>query len=261
MIAAVDYKLQSRISYREGETGYAAERCWLDYYYPVNRKKFATVIWLHGGGLTSGEPVVPDALKNQGFAVASVGYRLHPAVKAPVYLEDAAAATAWVLRCAEQFGAAPDQVVLAGASAGAYLALMVGLDPSWLAVHGVHPNRLAGIGSLTGQAVTHFTVRAEQGLPGHQATIDALAPLYHVRADAPPVLLVTGDRRLELFGRYEENAYLARMFTLAGHRHHPLHELTGRDHAAVEQAAHPLLIDFVHSVCCTSVPPSTRLRK
>ncbi|MCK7529150.1 MAG: hypothetical protein MZV64_72150 [Ignavibacteriales bacterium] len=31
--------------------------------------------------------------------------------------------------------------------------------------------------------------------------------LYHVRKDAPPLILITGDRELELLGRYEENAY------------------------------------------------------
>jgi hypothetical protein len=35
-----------------------------------------------------------------------------------------------------------------------------------------------------------------------------MAPLYHVRKDAPPLLLITGDRDLELLGRYQENAYL-----------------------------------------------------
>jgi hypothetical protein len=51
-------------------------------------------------------------------------------------------------------------------------------------------------------------VREEQGIERTRPVIDRWAPLYHVRGDAPPLLIVTGDRELELLGRYEENAYL-----------------------------------------------------
>jgi len=47
--------------------------------------------------------------------------------------------------------------------------------------------------------------------------VDDLAPLYHVRKDAPPLLLITGDRELEMLGRYKENAYLWRMMKVVGH--------------------------------------------
>ena len=55
------------------------------------------------------------------------------------------------------------------------------------------------------------------GIEGEQPIIDKYAPLYHVRADAPPLLLITGDRELELLGRYEENTYMYRMMKVAGH--------------------------------------------
>lgn len=41
-----------------------------------------------------------------------------------------------------------------------------------------------------------------------------MVPLFHVRADAPPLNLITRDRELEMLGRYEENAYLWRMMNL-----------------------------------------------
>jgi hypothetical protein len=50
-----------------------------------------------------------------------------------------------------------------------------------------------------------------------------------VREDAPPLLIVTGDRELELLGRYEENAYLWRMMNVVGHKYTKLHELKGSD--------------------------------
>ena len=48
------------------------------------------------------------------------------------------------------------------------------------------------------------------GIDALKPVIDDFAPLYHVRPDAPPILLLTGNRELELLGRYEENAYLNR---------------------------------------------------
>jgi hypothetical protein len=61
--------------------------------------------------------------------------------------------------------------------------------------------------------------RAERGIEGTRPVVDDLAPLYHVRKDAPPLLLITGDRELEMLGRYEENAYLMRMMKVVGHPH------------------------------------------
>jgi len=63
-------------------------------------------------------------------------------------------------------------------------------------------------------------------------------------ADAPPLILITGDRELELLGRYEENAYLMRMMKLNGHKKTKLFELGGYDHGMTEPAF-PLLIKEV----------------
>jgi len=65
--------------------------------------------------------------------------------------------------------------------------------------------------------------------------------LYHVRKDAPPLVLITGDRELELLGRYEENAYLMRMMKLTGHQKTKFYELDGYDHGMTEPAF-PLMI-------------------
>ena len=81
-----------------------------------------------------------------------------------------------------------------------------------------------------------------------QPTVDEYAPLYHVRKDAPPMLLITGDREMELFGRYEENAYLWRMMKLAGHQRTRLYELDGFDHGGMAQPAFPLLLKEVAAI-------------
>jgi acetyl esterase/lipase len=242
------YQTRIGIDYRTGGApdAYAAERCRLDVYAPAGVGGFATVVWFHGGGLNSGNRHVPDGFKEQGFAVVSADYRLSPRATAPAYIDDAAAAVAWTFHHIAEYGGNPQRIVVAGASAGAYLASLITLDPRWLASYGVDVRGIAGLISLTGQMITHFTVRQERGFSPFCAQIDDLAPFFHVRADAPPVLLVTGDRELELFGRYEENAYFQRMIKLAGHTSVELIELPGLDHGAVESAAVPHAVRFMH---------------
>ena len=77
---------------------------------------------------------------------------------------------------------------------------------------------------------------------------DSNGPLYFVRADAPPMLLITGDRELELFGRYEENAYMQRMMKLAGHQQTTLYELQGFDHGGMAEPAFPLLLKEIKRI-------------
>jgi hypothetical protein len=64
-----------------------------------------------------------------------------------------------------------------------------------------------------------------------------------VRPDASPLLLITGDRDLELLGRYEENAYLMRMMKVAGHKETRLLELQGYGHNTSEPAFPLLLLE------------------
>jgi hypothetical protein len=79
---------------------------------------------------------------------------------------------------------------------------MVGLDKRWLAAHDIDANKIAGLVPFSGHTITHFTVRAERGIDGKRPIVDDMAPLFHVRPDAPPMLLITGDRNLEMLGRY-----------------------------------------------------------
>jgi acetyl esterase/lipase len=235
------------ILYRTGDslTDGMTERCRLDVYYPENTTDFTTVVWFHGGGLTGGEKFIPSRWMEKGFAVVAVNYRLYPGVRCPAYIEDAAAAVAWVFRNIERYGGSTDKIVLSGHSAGAYLVSMIGLDRHYLAAFGIDANRIAALIPLSGFAVTHQAVRDEAGISDLRPVVDRYAPLYHVRADAPPLYLVTGDRELEMLGRYEENAYLCRMMKLNGHKKTYLYELDGFNHGDMAGPATELTLLFL----------------
>ncbi|MDH7912613.1 alpha/beta hydrolase [Winogradskyella sp. SYSU M77433] len=227
---------------------YIQERCVLDLYYPKKEENYATIIWFHGGGLTGGNKFIPESLKEKGVAVVAVNYRLNPKVEAPAYIEDAAAAVAWVFKNIESYGGDPSKIFVSGHSAGGYLASMVGLDKSWLKKHDIDANSIAGLIPFSGHTITHLTVRKEQNIPEKQPLIDEYAPLFHIRADAPPLMLITGDRELEMLGRYEENAYLMRMMKVVGHKETTLYELDGFDHVGMAYPAFPLLLKEVKRI-------------
>ncbi len=241
------YQTESGLTYRPDSEpdAYARERCKLDVYHPVGASPVPTVIWFHGGGLTGGNRSIPSALKGQGIAVVAVDYRLSPKAKAPAYIEDAAAAVAWTFKNIARYGGDTNRIFLSGHSAGGYLASLVTLDRRWLVVHGVNPDRLAGLVPFSGQSITHFAIREERGLARTRPLIDDLAPVYHVRNDAPPILLISGDRNHELLGRYEESAYFWRMLKEVGHPFVELLELQGYDHGQMADPAFPLLLRFI----------------
>ncbi|MCU0705590.1 MAG: alpha/beta hydrolase, partial [Fimbriiglobus sp.] len=154
------------IPYRTGDrlTTAMKERCKLDIHFPAKGKDLPTVVWFHGGGLTKGEKAIPKGLQDRNVIVIAANYRLSPVAKAPEYIEDAAAAVAWAIANAGKYGGSAKKVFVSGHSAGGYLTSMIGLDKKWLKVHDVNADDLAGLIPLSGQAVTHFTVRAERGV-------------------------------------------------------------------------------------------------
>lgn len=240
------YVQKNNVPYREGQqTAYMQERCVLDVYHPQHAKGLPVIVWFHGGGITGGNKSIPAELKKQGVVVMAANYRFSPKVSCPAYIEDAAAAVAWAFRHAAEYGGDAGKVYVAGHSAGGYLAAMVGLDKQYLAKHGIDANRIAALFPFSAQAITHFTVRKEKGIRDIQPTIDAYAPLYHVRADAPPLYLYTGDREKEMLGRYEENAYWARMMKLAGHKNTHLYELDGYGHGDMPKPSFYLMLQAI----------------
>ncbi len=251
------YRLERDIPYRTGNdlSDYARERCRLDVYWPTQSSNSPTVVWFHGGGLTGGDKSIPAGLKERGFAVVAAGYRLSPQVKAPEYIQDAAAAVAWTFRNIARYGGSTNRIFVSGHSAGGYLTAMLGLDPRWLAAENIDAHQIAGLIPLSPQAITHFTIRSERGISPTQPVVDNLAPLFHVRRDAPPMLLITGDREKELYGRYEENAYFWRMMKVAGHPDVTLRELPGYGHGDMAEPALPLVAEFITERTAASNAP------
>ena len=246
-LIAQQYNEVEDIQYYENPTSeYMKQQSKLDIHFPNsdNDKKYPVIVWFHGGGLTAGEKEIPKELKNKEVVVVGVGYRLAPKIKAEETIDDASAAIAWVFNNIEKYHGDVSEIYISGHSAGGYLALMSVMNKENLAKNDIDANDVAGLIPFSGHTITHFTIRDQRGIPGTQAIVDEWAPLYYVRNDAPPMLLITGDREMEMLGRYEENAYFYRMMKVAGQKDIDIYEMNGYGHNMVYPAL-PLLLKFV----------------
>ena len=246
---AQNYRSETDIPYTQDADAYAQERCKLDVYYPTDLLDCPVVVWFHGGGLTGGNKFIPEELKNSGLVVVAVNYRLMPKASIEQCIDDAAAAVAWTFSNIGRYNGSTQKIFVSGHSAGGYLTDMIGLDKHWLAKYDVDADRIAGLVPYSGQVITHFALRERRGMQPTQPLIDEFAPLYHIRPDAPPIVIISADREQELYGRYEETAYFWRMLKLVGHPDVTIYELDGYNHGDMAVPAHAILKKNIKRIC------------
>ena len=215
-IAVADEPTLSDILY--GSVGDIALR--LDLYEPTQRRQERPlIIWVHGGAWRSGSkssvPIVK--LREQGFAIASVDYRLSPVAKFPAQTHDIKSAIRFLRANADRFGVDANLFVLAGSSAGGHLAVLAAVSdgvPELSGNLGVVENISSSV-----QAVVSFygagnlqTILSQStpfgldvripalqlflgGQPEHQPTLARLAsPVEHIDSRDPPLWLFHGDQ-------------------------------------------------------------------
>ena len=240
---ARDFKTTADVRYSNG-----ADRCVLDVYYPEtveSTDSLPVIVWFHGGGLTGGGKYIPRELMTGEYIVVAPNYRYADGNGVKGCIEDAAAAVAWTIDSVANYGGDPSKLFVSGHSAGGYLTSMVGFDKRWLEAHGKSPDMIAGLFPFSGQAITHFAQRDSEGISPLTATVDELAPLFFVSREVPPYVIICGDREQELYGRYEENAYLWRMLKLTGHPYVYIYELDGYNHGDMPAPAFHIMRNHI----------------
>lgn len=169
----------------------------LDIYLPDHAQHLPLIVFFYGGSWQKGSKsdyrFLGQALTEQGFAVAVVDYRLYPEVRYPTFVEDAARAVAYLHQHAGHYGANPDALYVAGHSAGAYMAMMVGADPHYLENAGGKRSWIRGIIGIAGP-YNFLPFRDDTIKAIFSAAPDAKTqPINHLSGDIPPVFLATGD--------------------------------------------------------------------
>lgn len=191
------------------------------------------LVFIHGGGWHSGIPgdyhFIGRTFARAGYVVVLPGYRLGADGKYPAMLEDAAAAVRWTHDNAARLGGDPGRVFLMGHSAGAYNVVMLALERQWLGREGVPEGFVKGVIGLSGPYdFAPFTTASARAAFGHVADPAQTQPVRFARADAPPMLLLTGDEDVTVKPR--NSLALARALTAAGAPTQAV-VLKGLDHA------------------------------
>ncbi len=89
---------------------------------------------------------------SEGYAFASVNYRLVPDATVEQQAADVASALAYVIAHASELNVDPRRIVLMGHSAGAHLVALVGTDPAYLKAVGLGEDAVAGVVPIDGAA-------------------------------------------------------------------------------------------------------------
>lgn len=235
------------VSYKQGDvlSDYEKERCKLDVYLPKVGKDFATLVWFHGGGLINGDKdgrqIKTDSVKTAqiarslaraGVAVVAPNYRLSPKVTFPAYIQSAAAAVAWAKAHIAEHGGDAAKVFIGGHSAGGYLALMLGMDAHYLADAGVKLTSIAGFIPVSGQTMTHYTIRAERGEPKNAITADEAAPVHFVACRHATVPRFVCRSRHGGTSR-EKNAFFAALMRGVGNKRVTSLMIKNRTHGSI----------------------------
>ena len=239
---AIETKVIKDISYKDdviSQTPYEQERCKLDLTIPVGAKGFATCVYFYGGALKKGSKdlaseycaEIRQSFAQAGVAVVTPDYRLSPKVKYPAYVDDAAAAFAWTVKHIAEHGGDPHKVFIGGHSAGATLALLVGMDPNRLKPHGLTLGAVAGITQISAQVLTHYTIREERGQSRYAITCDEAAPAFYIRKTLPPILTIYAQN--DMLSRAEENLFFVATLKAAGHAENYSLRVDDRDHGTV----------------------------
>jgi acetyl esterase/lipase len=183
----------------------------LDLWVPAVAKSAPLVLFVHGGGWkrgskdTAGSRTLPGHLTAQGYAFASINYRLVPDGTVEQQAADVAASLAQLLKRADELGIDRSRVVLTGHSAGAHLVALVGTDERYLRavglsfadIDGVMPNDGAAydVPTQMAQAGRFMSATYEQAFGTDVARQKALSPTLHAAAPNAPAFLLLHVQR------------------------------------------------------------------
>lgn len=183
----------------------------LDYWRPKTPGS-PLVIFVHGGGWKRGDKSMSVGDKcshylQQGYAFASVNYRLVPSCTVEEQAADVAHAIAFLVRRAEPLGFDGKRVALMGHSAGAHLVALVGTDLSYLKQAELSPKALRGVIPLDGAAYDVARQIAEGGDFMHDTYLQAfgteperqakLSPTKQAAAPNAPAFLILHVQRVD----------------------------------------------------------------
>ncbi len=217
----------------------------LDLYLPKNAKNAPPlVVWIHGGGWKNGDKanVNPAILRlvGDGYAVASINYRLKDLSIHPKNIHDCKGAVRWLRSKAETHGYDPNRIAVGGGSAGGHLALLLGMSSGNTEMEGTvggntnQSTAVKAIIDLYGPSeLTVMLEKSERFARSHSFVMEQLAsasPLTYLSPDDPPALILHGD--IDQTVPVEQSQLLHERYQKAG-LESELHVIEGAGHGGM----------------------------
>lgn len=188
------------------------------------------VIVIHGGSWSSGDskqlPELNSYLANKGYHVAAINYRLAPAYRSPLPVEDVYAAMDYLRTHASALQVDTNQFVLLGRSAGAQIALLAAYKQPVPGLRGVidfygPADMVWGYSLPANPWVMDSRKVLEDYLGGTYTAVpknyEASSPIEFVTATAVPTLIIHGEH--DVLVAYEHSIRLKKKLTENGIRH------------------------------------------
>jgi len=121
----------------------------LNVYIPAAASGLPVLMYVHGGGWSSGDKDAVGAkaayFTAHGFVFVSINYRLIPAAWPAQQAADVAQAVAWVKENIGVYGGDGARLFVLGHSAGAHLTALIASDETYLREAGLGPGALRGV--------------------------------------------------------------------------------------------------------------------
>ena len=179
----------------------------LDLFVPEDSEaKPPLLVWIHGGGWTKGSKsqfnTIFLRLTAEGYATASIDYRLEGLNSHPKQIHDCKGAIRWLRSQAEEYGYDATRIAVGGGSAGGHLALLLGLSSNVEELEGDiggnldQSSQVHAIVDLYGPSALELFAE-EQARFAHNKTPELLrsaSPLTYLDGDDPPVIIFYGDQ-------------------------------------------------------------------
>lgn len=196
--------------------GHTTQDLKMDLIYPEDKtKKYPCIVWICGGAWVlmdkSAHLAYLSELARKGFVVASVQYRTSNDAKFPAQLQDVKAGIRYLRAHAGRYNIDPEKFGVMGESAGGYLTCMAALckDPSYdvgeyleyssavqAACPWYPPTDFRGFPYESAEqcAASPESLLLGKNVMRNQEEALALCPVSLVTKDAPPFLIIHGDR-------------------------------------------------------------------
>lgn len=228
------FQVYTDLAYYDGPDAHPIKHR-LDLFVPDGLQDAPVLIFVHGGGWTSGDKnlyaFIGRTFAQQGFVTAVINYRLSPQVQHPAHIEDVARAFAWVHKNVAQYGGNAEKIFVMGHSAGGHLTALLALDEKYLRAHGLTLAAIKGAIPISGvyDVTEVFSLYRTVFGADPQQRWDA-SPLTHVGPNKPPFLIlyaqfdlpglgVQAQQLLSLLRQHENEAALV--------------EIPNRDHVTI----------------------------